>query len=295
VEEIVSLIRPSMPGNITLEFELSEDLPEIYTDPGQLERVLINLITNSRDAMSEGGRIVFTTKRVRGEEAPANERNEGEDYLCLSVTDTGCGMDEETVQRIFEPFFTTKPRGKGTGLGMPVVYGLMQSHNGLVDVRSKPGVGTSISLFFPVPTQPPARKVEAPESPSSLEGTETVLVVDDEPDVLQFLTAILELHGYEVLSARSGEAALEMLSSSSQEVHVLLSDVGLSGIDGFELARRLRERLPGLRAILCSGCTDALLEARLAEAHIEGFVAKPYDTQNLLRTIRLVIEAEVTA
>jgi len=293
VREIAPMLQSMLPAEISLEYQLGENLPEIYTDHGQIERVLLNLATNARDAMPEGGKLIFTTSLVPVGEAPSHERNEGGDFLCLSVTDTGCGMEEATVQRIFEPFFTTKPRGKGTGLGMPVVYGLMQSHNGLVDVKSKPGIGTCISLFFPVPTRPlPSRTTQAPKAPLTVEGTETVLVVDDEPDVLEFLQAILQLHGYSVLSARSGEAALGMIPASPDAVHVLLSDVGLSGIDGFELTRRAREIQPGLKTILCSGCSDALLEARLAQANIEGFVAKPYDTHELLRTIRGVLDRE---
>src|SRR5208283_1597958 len=145
-----------MPQNIAFELQLEEGLPEIHADPGQVERVLINLSTNARDAMPDGGKITFSTSRVRGDEAPLHSGRGIDQYLRLRVTDTGCGMDEATRQRVFEPFFTTKPRGKGTGLGMPVVYGLMQSHDGLIDVSSEPGKGTSISLFFPIPAEPPA-------------------------------------------------------------------------------------------------------------------------------------------
>jgi signal transduction histidine kinase len=291
VREIASMLRPALPQNIAFELQLEEGLPEIHADPGQVERVLINLATNARDAMPEGGRIIFSTSKVRGEEAPVHAGGEADEYLCLRVTDTGCGMDEATRQRIFEPFFTTKPRGKGTGLGMPVVYGLMQSHNGFVDVRSQPGQGTSVSLFFPVPTRPLLSPTgRAPDAPQSVEGTETVLIVDDEPDVRYFLEVILKAHGYRVLSARNAETALEMLSLRPGGIDILLSDVGLPAIDGFELSRRARQIQPRLKTILCSGYTDGSLKTKLAEEGIDGFIPKPYNTNALLQTIRAIVD-----
>jgi len=176
---------------------------------------------------------------------------------------------------------------------MPVVYGLMQSHNGLIDVQSEPGKGTSISLFFPIPEEPAARLAEsAPDAPKSVEGTETVLIVDDESDVRCFLEIMLKSHGYRVLPARDAEAALGMLPLSAGETGLLLSDVGLPTIDGFELSRRAREIQPGLKTILCSGYTDGRLKTRMAEQGIEGFIPKPYNMNELLQTIRTVLDQE---
>jgi signal transduction histidine kinase len=291
VREIASMLRPALPQNIAFELRLEEDLPEVCADPGQVERVLINLATNARDAMPDGGKITFSTSLLRGDAVPPGPDREAGDYLCLCVADIGCGMDEATRQRIFEPFFTTKPIGKGTGLGMPVVYGLMQSHNGFIDVKSAPGGGTSISLFFPVPAQPPLHRTEhAPETPQSVEGTETVLIVDDEPDVRHFLEMILTSHGYRVLAARDGATALEMIDSSQGEIHLLFSDVGLPNIDGFELSRRARKIQPRLKTILCSGYSDGRLKGKMAEEGIDGFIAKPYETKALLQTIRSVLD-----
>jgi signal transduction histidine kinase len=293
VREITSMLRPAMPPNIAFELQLEEGLPEIHADPGQVERVLINLSTNARDAMPDGGRITFSTSRLRGEDAPLHTGQEVEEYLCLRVNDTGLGMDEATRQRIFEPFFTTKPRGKGTGLGMPVVYGLMQSHNGLIDVRSEPGKGTSISLYFPIPAEPPVHAAERPpDVRKSVEGTETVLIVDDEPDVRYFLEVILKSHGYHVLSARSAEAALEMVPPPPGAIHLLFSDVGLPTIDGFELSRRLRQIQPGMKTILCSGYSDGGHKTKMAEEGIDGFAPKPYNTNELLQVIRTILDKE---
>ena len=292
VKEIVTMLRPAMPPNIAFELQLEDGLPEIHADPGQVERALVNLSTNARDAMPGGGRIVFATTNVRAGEGPLQAGREHEKYICLSVTDTGCGMDEATRQRIFEPFFTTKPKGKGTGLGMPVVYGLMQSHNGIIDVRSEMGKGTSILLYFPVPTEPIAQPAErVPDSPKSVEGTETVLIVDDESDVRYFLEVVLSSHGYKILSAPDAEKALEMLAQPSDEVHLLFSDVGLPGIDGFELSRRARQILPGLKIILCSGYTDASLKTKMAEQGIDGFMSKPYEMSQMLQVIRAILDS----
>ena len=243
--------------------------------------------------MPNGGTITFSTSKVRGEDAPLHIGQQTQQYLCLRVRDTGIGMDEATRQRMFEPFFTTKPKGKGTGLGMPVVYGLMQSHDGLIDVWSEPGKGTSISLFFPVPKQPLLRQTgHVPYTPQSVEGTETVLIVDDESDVLYFLEIILEAHGYHVLSARNAETALKLIPPPPGEVHLLFSDVGLPVVDGFELNRRARQLQPRLKTILCSGYTDAVLTTQMTEQGIDCFLPKPYSGDALLQTIRSVLDKE---
>jgi signal transduction histidine kinase len=293
VREITSMLRPAMPQNIALELQLEEGLPEIHADDGQVERAIINLATNARDAMPDGGSITFSTSRVRGEDAPLHIGQQTQQYLCLRVTDTGTGMDEATRQRIFEPFFTTKSKGKGTGLGMPVVYGLMQSHDGLIDVWSEPGKGTSISLFFPIPKQPLSRRTaHVPYAPQSVEGTETILIVDDESDVLYFLEIILEAHGYRVLSARNAETALNMFPPPPGEIHLLFSDIGLPTIDGFELNRRARQIQPGLKTILCSGYSDTALKTKMADQGIDRFIPKPYSGDALLKTIRAVLDKE---
>jgi signal transduction histidine kinase len=293
VREIVSMLRPTMAQNITFDLQLEDGLPDIHADPGQVERVLINLSTNARDAMPEGGKIIFSTSKVRADEARLNSGQENEQYICLRVTDNGFGMDEATRQRIFEPFFTTKSRGKGTGLGMPVVYGLMQSHNGLIDVESEPGKGTSISLYFPVPTEPLETIVERPTaSPQSIEGTETVLVVDDESDVRYFLELIFKEHGYQVLTAANAEAALSLVPPPPGKIDLLFSDVGLPTIDGFELSKRIRRLQPGVKTILCSGYSDGGLKTRMAEEGIDGFVPKPYDTIEVLQTIRSILDRD---
>ena len=292
IREIGTMLRETFPRNIAFEFQLDKNLPEILADPGQVDRVLVNLATNARDAMSNGGKIIFATSQVRGGEVfPHSPEAASHDYLRLQVTDTGEGMDEATRQHIFEPFFTTKAKGKGTGLGMPVVYGLMQSHNGLVDVWSEPGKGTCISLFFPVPAAGALHSREQNlESPKIVGGTETVLVVDDEPDVSYLLEVILQANGYHVLSARSAEQALEIFETRGDEIDLLFSDLGLPKLDGFDLCDRLKQIKPGLKIILASGYTDGSIKTRMAERGIEGFIQKPYNLNVVLQTMRGILD-----
>jgi two-component system cell cycle sensor histidine kinase/response regulator CckA len=169
----------------------------------------------------------------------------------------------------------------------------MQSHNGLIDVRSEIGRGTSISLFFPVPAERMRQPIERlPTSAPCVDGTETVLVVEDEADVRYFLEIILKAHGYRVIAAPNSETALERLTSPGGRVHLLFSDVGLPRIDGFELSRLVRQSQPGLKTILCSGYADAGLNARMAEERIDAFVPKPYSMSELMQVIRSTLDKE---
>jgi len=296
IREITDMLRRTVPKNIAFEFQLDPDIPNILADPGQVERVVVNLTTNSRDAMPDGGTITFSTSRVPGKQVPPHSPSaENEYYLCLRVSDTGCGMDETMRQHIFEPFFTTKPKSKGTGLGLSVVYGLMQSHNGLVDVQSEVGKGTSISLFFPIPAGgiPPVVE-KTSHLPGMVDGTETVLIVDDEADVIYFLEIILKQHGYRVLSANDAETALDLFEAQPNEVHLLFSDLGLPKLDGFALSQRVKKLNPNLKTILASGYIDAAIKARMTEEGVDGFISKPYNTSALLQTIRTILDKKLT-
>jgi signal transduction histidine kinase len=294
VLEIVAMLREAFPRNVSFELDLDRHLPDILADPGQLERVIINLATNARDAMPDGGKITFSTRREQGGQIPSVASAEKDQpHLCLSVGDTGVGMDEVTRQHIFEPFFTTKPKGKGTGLGMPVVYGLMQSHNGVVDVWSEKGKGTTVSLFFPIPeTAVPLPEVKsvAPAKPAN--GTETVLIVDDESDVRYFMQIILQTHGYGVVAARNAEEALQILQARGDEIHLVFSDLGLSKMDGFGLALHVRKSYPRIKIILSSGYIDSAIKARMAEVKVDGFMSKPYETPVMLEMVRSILDGK---
>jgi len=291
IRQITTMLREAMLRNITFDLQLDDNLPEIHADPSQLDRVLINLATNARDAMPSGGKIMISTSRMKGEKVPLLSAEGTREYLCLRVTDTGIGMDEATRQHIFEPFFTTKAKGQGTGLGLPVVYGLMQSHNGLIDVQSELGKGTSVSLFLPIPAGPaPCAATVPSDAPKVVNGSETVLIVDDEPDVSYFIEVILKLHGYDVMTAGSAEEALDKLRADGNKIDIVFSDVGLPKLDGFGLCAEARKIRPGLKTMLTSGYIDGGLKTRMAETGIDGFIAKPYDMADLLSNLRTILD-----
>ena len=274
-----------------LTFEPAESLPNILMDISQIDRILTNLVTNSVDAMSTGGHIVISTRLAAAGELPeVLPELASESYVCLTVTDTGKGIDSATREHVFEPFFTTKDRGRGTGLGLPVVYGLMQAHHGYVDVKSEMGQGTTISLFFPVPKQSPA----SPPQPShttnpALRGTETILVVEDETDVCFFLETILQSHGYKVVRANDYDEALEAFKKNQDKIQLVFSDIGLPKVDGIALCEKLRTLKPRIPLILASGYPTKEFRTRLNDLGAQAFLSKPYNSQDILQTIRKVL------
>jgi two-component system, cell cycle sensor histidine kinase and response regulator CckA len=219
-----------------------EDLPNILVDASQLDRILVNLITNSIDAMSTGGHIILSTKLVSATELPdLLPELASENYVCLTVTDTGKGIDSTTREHVFEPFFTTKERGRGTGLGLPVVYGLMQAHHGYVDVKSEIDKGTAISLFFPVPSPnaanpPPVGHVSDP----CFERFGNDSRRGGRGGCRFFLETMLQSHGYHVLCAADFDQALSLFKEHQNEIQLVFSDVGLPKVDGIALCEKLR-------------------------------------------------------
>lgn len=291
LHDTVAMLRATLPENITISQRYSPNLPEILADPAQIDRIFINLLTNARDAMPDGGTITITVDAVQAGPFPDQPKEVAKQYLKIEVTDTGIGMEESVRQHIFEPFFTTKPSGKGTGLGLPVVYGLMQNHKGFVDVNSEPGVGTTFTLFLPVPS-PGERGVvqESEPLPIRSSGSETILVVEDEADVAKFLETLFGLSGYKVLLAKESQEALDLFAERREEIHLVFSDVDLAKVDGFALCTRLKELQPSLKVILTSGHIDRSIEQRQKQYGIDAFVPKPYNPQELVRRVRAALD-----
>jgi signal transduction histidine kinase len=281
-------LNEKIPDTIELAIEATGDLPSVMLDAAQLDRILNNLITNSIDAMPNGGRITLSTSVVVATDLPnLLPEKASEDYVCLTVTDTGKGIDPTTREHVFEPFFTTKARGRGTGLGLPVVYGLMQAHHGYVDVRSEIDQGTAISLYFPVPKQSAANTPPiAHQSDPALIGTETILVVEDESDVSFFLETILQTHGYNVLSAVDAEQAVALFKEHQDEINLVFTDIGLPKVDGISLCEKLRTMKPEVPLILSSGYPTKEFKERLNDLGSQGFLSKPYNTPDILQTVR---------
>ncbi len=292
IQAHLNVLKQKLPPRDDLTFEPTEDLPNVMIDASQLDRILTNLVTNSIDAMSTGGHIILSTKLVKAQELPdLLPELASENYVCLTVTDTGRGIDSTTREHVFEPFFTTKERGRGTGLGLPVVYGLMQAHHGYVDVKSEMGRGTAISLFFPVPkSNSTGAPAVAHTSDPSVSGSETILIVEDEEDVRFFLETMLQNYGYHVLCAADFDQALNLFQEHQNEIRLVFSDIGLPKVDGISLCEKLRALNPDLPLILASGYPTKEFKDRINELGPQAFLSKPYNTQDILQTVRRALD-----
>ena len=298
LDNLVVLIRRVIGENITVKTHADANLWQILADPVQVEQSIVNLAINARDAMPNGGTLQIAARnapRPKGERRPDGEVKPGE-YVQITVTDTGIGMDDATRTRMFEPFFTTKPHGQGTGLGLSTVYGFVRQCGGYIGVMSTPGKGTSIELLLPrAPVMRDLKPQTPPTQPpdSSNWGLETVLVAEDEDAVREFAVESLQRHGYQVLAAPSGEEALKMASTHDGTIHLLLSDVVMPGMKGPELAKRLRALRPGLRVLLMSGyAADVVTADDLKDAVL---VSKPFSPASLSRAVRNALDLPVSS
>ena len=297
LESLLVLVRRVIGENITVTTQADPDLWAIMADPVQIEQSILNLAINARDAMPNGGTLQIAARnapRPNGERRHDGDVKPG-DYVQITVTDTGIGMDDEIRARMFEPFFTTKPHGQGTGLGLSTVYGFVRQCGGYIGVLSTPGQGTSIELLLPRATSSPERT----PTPSALvqdsgkRGLETVLVVEDEDGVRQLAVQSLERHGYRVIQASGGEAALKLASAFDGTIHLLLSDVVMPGMKGPELADRLRALRPGIRVLLMSGyAADVVTANDLKEATL---MSKPFSPAALTRAVRRVLDVPLSS
>jgi PAS domain S-box-containing protein len=265
----------------------------IQADPGMVEQVIVNLCVNARDAMPNGGLLRLETNLVElTEDAPLPhaEARPGR-FLCLSVCDSGCGMDEKTLSRIFEPFYTTKPKGKGTGLGLATVYGIVKQHQGWIDVHSRPGKGTTFRIYFPVTEKPAidSRDNSAPKAISG--GSECILVVEDEDSLRLMVRMVLKRQGYQVVCASSGVEALALWKDCAQDVDILLTDMVMpQGITGRQLAERLLAEKPSLRVIYSSGYSVDLAASGHHFQEGVNFLSKPYRPEDLVKIVRSCLD-----
>ncbi|MGE5313327.1 MAG: PAS domain S-box protein [Acidobacteriota bacterium] len=296
LREMIPMFQETFPKTITFRLDINNAVtyPPIMADRTQIQQAIMNLCVNARDAMPGGGTITLRLRLVNNIEIRRQFKNAVNDrYLCLSVIDTGHGMDEQTKLRIFDPFFTTKEKGKGTGLGLSVVYGIMESHQGFIDVTSETGVGSNFTLSFPVSDElisvngSEARHDSGGELPK---GNETILVVEDEPEMLEYLQTYLEKCGYHVLSAIDGDEAISMLATHQDEVALVISDLGLPKIGGEQAYLRMKDINPKVKAIFASGYFEPGLKERLMNAGGRGFVSKPYMPDVVLRLVRQVLD-----
>ena len=291
--DLEKMLRRLIGEHIELEIVAGPDLGMVKADPGQINQIIMNLAVNARDAMPTGGRLILATDNI---EFTASHKCRFEDlppgrYVRLTVTDTGSGMDEETLDHIFEPFFTTKEVGKGTGLGLPMVYGIVKQNGGCVDVESQPGQGATFTIYLPrieAAVEAPGARVSLA---AKLEGSETILVVEDEDALRTLLCRFFRLYGYNVMEARHGGEALLICERHPGPIHLMITDVVMPQMSGKELADRLAPLHPEMTVFFMSGYTDSDLTGYGAPESTQHFIPKPFRPMDLVKKVRDFLDA----
>ena len=287
---MVNMLQRTLGSHIKLDTHVDADLATVLADPGDLEQVVVNLAVNARDAMPDGGHLTIRAINAElDEEATRSHTPEVAPgrYVELAVQDTGQGMTAATIARAFEPFYTTKPKGKGTGLGLATVYGVVRQAGGTVKIYSEPGRGTAVRIFLPVTDERPAGAREEGIGLKQGKG-ETVLVVEDEDPVRRGVARLLTANNYEVIDAGSGAEALELCESTDREVHLLLTDVIMPDMMGTQLAPRLQQARPGIVVLFMSGYMEPLGDAPDMR---EDLIEKPFTASDLLQRVREALDA----
>jgi len=290
LKAIVSMLKRLMGEDIEVVVELNPDLWPIHVDKGQIDQVVMNLAVNARDAMPDGGKLTISTANfvLRPLTSVSNPLFAPGDYVQLTVRDTGCGMDQEVRSHLFEPFFTNKEEGKGTGLGLATVYGIVKQSNGAIFVNSAPGEGATFDLYFPRFIEQDTA-VAASVSSQPMRGDEQVLLVEDQKSVRDLVCIALEGYGYQVVKAANGEEALRLAAAMPKPVNVLVTDVVMPRLTGPVVAERLRDRWPGLKVLFMSGYTERVKPVFL---NLPGtlFIQKPFLPTELAAQLRRLLD-----
>jgi len=292
VRNLTDMLRPLVGEDVTISFEPGVDLWRIKADPGQIEQILMNLGVNSRDAMPSGGRIMVETKNVTLDQMYAQEHSPvmPGPYVMLSFTDTGCGIAPENLERIFEPFFTTKSPGKGTGLGLATVYGIVKQNNGFIWVYSEPDRGTVFKIYFPRVEEKESITVETEAEAASEGGSETILVVEDEDALRSAAVMLLQSDGYNVLKADGAATAVTLAQNYPGKIDLVLTDVIMPSMSGVELGEQLKKLRPGIRVLYMSGYAGDQLGAYGQFASDAGLLEKPFTRKSLLKKVRAALD-----
>ncbi len=294
ISTLMQMLGRVLGEHVTINFHGAADLPTVYADASMLEQVLLNLAINARDAMPKGGQLTLSTQEkilhdtafLRNTEARSGH------FVCLSVTDTGSGIEPRILNRIFEPFFTTKEVGKGTGLGLATVYGIVKQHEGWIEVQSEINKGTCFELYLPVTIASHAPLPSEIINATTSGGKETILVVEDEPALRELVVDILQLYGYFVYQAESGPAALNLWAQHKREIDLLLTDLVMpEGISGRDLAERLQTESPKLKVIYTSGYSPGMAGKDIALLEGFNFLPKPYPPSRLAQMVRECLDS----
>jgi PAS domain S-box-containing protein len=295
LHKLKALLSGTFPRTIDIGLDLDPKLPSVLADPNQINQVLLNICVNARDAMPDGGELLLKTGTINGAELwPHFQRAKEKSYACISVKDTGLGMDEATKGRIFEPFFTTKEQGQGTGLGLSVAYGIVISHGGFIDVTSGSGRGTTFRIYLPLAGSQRGkagrdRLEHALELESVAASGHVVLFVEDEVRQLELMRKSLEKAGYRVLVAMDGVEAIETFLRHKHEISVVVLDLGLPKLNGWEALQKMRKADPTLKPILASGYISSEMESALAEGQLSALLMKPYRPDEILEKVSVAV------
>jgi PAS domain S-box-containing protein len=295
ITQVQHLLSNTIPKTINITLHLNGNLDSIKADPSQIGQVLMNLGVNARDAMADGGILTFETLNVQLDKEYCDTHLEAKpgSYILLTVSDTGQGMDRETLSHIFEPFFSTKEVGKGTGLGLATVYGIVKQHGGHITCYSEPGLGTTFNIYLP--TIEKERDSEAPTVENPIPGgTETILLVDDEEALRELGSTLLNEFGYKVITANDGKQALDIYQREGDHISLIILDLIMPVMDGKKCLEEILLVNPNTKVVMASGFSEAGTASGVMAAGAKGFVQKPYDMRQLLSTVREVLDKDVT-
>lgn len=292
IRDVVNLLTDTFPRTINFSLDLADDLPSMVADPNQMHQILMNLCVNAKDAMSNEGVITFKTEVVHGTHIRGNLGNiRQSEYVHLTVSDNGSGISEDTKNRIFEPFFTTKGQGRGTGLGLAVVHGIVNAHRGFIDFDSEPGVGTSFHLYFPIQMRTFEKLEDSQVKIADTRGgKESVLIIEDEEMLSDLLRDLLNSKGYSVMTASDGLSGLELFQKNLQKIDLVITDVGLPRLNGWEVCRKISQINPKTKVVIASGYLDPQVKSELSVSTAKDFIHKPYLPEDVLTRIRKVLD-----
>ena len=293
VEETRKMLGRLIGEDINLQVRLEPALRPVRADRGQLQQIIMNLAVNARDAMPDVGRLTIETANVvlDADYAKHHAGTQPGAYVMLAISDTGHGMDAETLKQVFEPFFTTKGKGKGTGLGLSTVYGIVKQHGGSIWTYSEPGSGTTFKIYLPQAGEADAKPTNAPTPMTATDGTETVLLVEDEATVRRLARRVLDKHGYTVIEAQNGADALAVAAKHEAPIHLLLTDVIMPVMNGKELHEQLLAVRPDLKVLYMSGYTDNVIAHHGILERDVFFLEKPFSSQGLVHKVRQALDA----
>jgi len=293
VRDALDTLRRQLPANVEVQFEADEEGGVVEADPAAVKQILLHLVTNARDAMPKGGTLHVEVRRARlgAADRPLHAWVEPGSYASVALSDTGVGMDAQTLARVFEPFFTTKPVGVGTGLGMSMAYGLVKQHRGYLHIYSEVGQGTTAKVYFPALRDQGLSELEAAADERLPGGTETILLVEDDQTMRVAAQQLLSKVGYRVITAVDGQQGLDAYHAHRAALHLVITDVVMPKLSGFELYEVIRGESRGLRVLFMSGFPAPNFRKTVGQDPAVAFVTKPWTASELLAQVRVLIEA----